>query len=171
MRAGRDPRHAAAISNRVVTRRRGLALAWGRLHARLYRASGGRLFGRWMGAPVIVIETVGRRSGTKRATPILGMREGDAFVVMAANAGSERTPAWWLNLRDAGSGTVVFAGRRQAVRPRLPEGEERELLWSQFVAMHPAAEHYGSFTERELPLVVLEPIGSAFTRGGGGASE
>ena len=75
---------------------------------------------RWYaGAPVMVLETVGRRSGHKRATPILYLRDGDTFVVLAANAGADRTPAWWLNLREAGSGEVIVGRRRIRVTPRL----------------------------------------------------
>jgi F420H(2)-dependent quinone reductase len=130
----------------------------GRLHARLYRASGGRVLPRWFaGAPVLVLETIGRRSGHKRATPVLYLRDGDAFIVLAANAGADRTPAWWLNLRAAGVGEVVVGRRRMRVRPRLLSGTERDLLWRAFVDMYPQAEHYTRFTYRELPLIALEP--------------
>lgn len=89
-----------------------------RLHARLYRITGGRFLPRWFdGAPVMVLETVGRRSGRKPATPV-------------------------LYLPEAGSGEVVA---------------ERERLWLAFVGMYPQAEHYTGFTDRELPLIALEP--------------
>jgi len=130
----------------------------GRLHARLYRISGGRVLPRWFaGAPVMVLETVGRRSGQRRATPVLYLRDGDAFVVLAANAGSDRTPAWWLNLREAGTGEIVVGRRRLRVRPRLPAGAERDRLWRAFVEMYPQAEHYTRFTDRALPLIALDP--------------
>jgi deazaflavin-dependent oxidoreductase (nitroreductase family) len=127
------------------------------LHARLYRRTGGRFVPKWFGAPVMVLETVGRKSGKPRATPVLHLRDGDRLVVMASNAGHHRTPAWWLNLREAGEGVAVIAGERTRVRPRIPEGEERERLWEGFKRMYPAAEDYLGFTDREIPLVVLEP--------------
>jgi len=130
----------------------------GRLHARLYRISGGRFLPRWFaGAPVMVLETVGRRSGHKRATPVLYLRAGDALIVLAANAGADRTPAWWLNLRDAGSGEVLIGRRRVRVRPRVLAGAERDRLWRAFVDMYPHAEHYTRFTTRALPLTALQP--------------
>lgn len=132
----------------------------GRLHARLYRITGGRIVGRWFaGAPAMVLETIGRRSGQKRATPVLYLRDGDAVVVLAANAGSDRTPAWWLNLREAGAGEVVVSRRRLRVRPRLLADAERDRAWRAFVEMYPQAEHYTGFTDRELPLIALEPSG------------
>ena len=112
---------------------------------------------RWFGAPVMVLETVGRRSGRPRATPILYLRDEDRLVVMASNAGHDSTPAWWLNLRAAGEGTAVLAGERWKVRPRIPQGEERQRLWKDFNRMYPAAEDYVGFTHREIPLIVLEP--------------
>lgn len=153
-------RRIARWSNRIASGLPSPQRAFGRLHAWLYRRSGGRFLPRWFGAPVLVLETVGRRSGQRRSTPVLYLRDGDAFVVLAANAGSDRVPAWWLNLREAGEGEVIVAKRRQRVRPRLLEGEEREHLWRRFVEMFRQAEAYAMFTDRELPVIALEPIPS-----------
>ncbi len=106
----------------------------------------------------MVLETVGRRSDEKRCTPVLYLRDGDALVVMAANAGANRTPAWWLNLKHAGQGTAVIGRRRFRVRPREVSGDERDRLWREFVQMFPQAEHYPRFTDRPLPLIALEPV-------------
>jgi deazaflavin-dependent oxidoreductase (nitroreductase family) len=150
----------AERSNWVVVRHPRAQRAWSRLHARLYRWTGGRFLPRWFhGAPVMLLETVGRRSGRPRSNPVLYLEDAGNLVVLAANAGAERTPAWWLNLRAAGEGTAVIAGRRRHVRPRLLTGTERQRLWSEFVEMYPQADHYTRFTERPLPLVALEPVG------------
>ena len=128
-----------------------------RAHARLYRLTGGRLIRRWFGAPVLVIETVGRRSGRPRATPVIYARDGERLLVTPANAGAERTPAWWLNLRAAGSGVAVVGGERTRVRPRVAEGAERERLWRVFASSYPMLDDYRAFTPRDFPLVLLEP--------------
>jgi F420H(2)-dependent quinone reductase len=134
-----------------------LATLWTRLHAWLYRRTGGRFIPRWFGGPVMVLETLGRKSGRPRATPLIYLRDGDDLVVVAANAGSPRTPAWWLNLEAAGSGEAVIGGERRWVRPRLAEPSERERLWPRLVDLYPPNEDYVRFTERELPVVILEP--------------
>ncbi|MFL5908610.1 MAG: nitroreductase/quinone reductase family protein [Solirubrobacterales bacterium] len=150
----------AQRSNHLVERYPRTQRAWSRFHAHLYRWTGGRFLPRWFhGAPVMLLETVGRRSGRPRSNPVLYLKSDKSLVVLAANAGADRTPAWWLNLRAAGDGTVVIGGRRRRVRPRLLEGAERERLWQAFVAMYPQAEHYTRFTDRPLPLVALEPVG------------
>jgi len=107
----------------------------------------------------MVLETIGRRSGERRATPVLYLRDGDGLVVLAANAGADRTPAWWFNLREAGSGEVIIGRRRMRVTPRLLTGSRRDRVWLAYVEMYPQAEHYARFTDRELPLIALEPAG------------
>lgn len=154
-----DPIRGARASNATVRRAPRAQRAWSRLHARLYRLTGGRFVPRWFdGAPVMVLETVGRRSGKRRRSPVLYLRDGDWLVVLAANAGADRTPAWWHNLRAAGEGEVVIGRKRRRVRPRVIEGEERERLWRAFVEMYPQAKIYTRFTDRRLPLIALEPI-------------
>lgn len=158
---GIDRRQAriARRLNFIANRRRRSQTLWTRIHAGLYRLTRGRFVPRWFaGAPVLVLETVGRRSGQRRAVPVLYLADGNSFVVLASNAGTDRYPAWWFNLKDAGEASIVVRGSRKRVRPRLLEGAERERLWREFVAMYPQAEEYTRFTDREFPLVALEPV-------------
>jgi deazaflavin-dependent oxidoreductase (nitroreductase family) len=131
---------------------------WTRLHAELYRRSGGRFLSRWFGGPVMVLEVVGRRSGRLRRTPLIRVEHGDSLIVVPSNAGSDRTPAWWLNLREAGEGWVVRGRRRHRVRPRVTAGDERRECWERFTAVYPALDDYTALTERRWPVVVLEPV-------------
>jgi F420H(2)-dependent quinone reductase len=155
---GPDHARLAKRSNAIANRRPGAVRRWSRLHARLNRLTRGRFVPRWFGAPVLVLETVGRRSGRRRATPVLYLRRGDDVVVYAANAGANRVPDWWLNLRDAGEGAAVLRGERWRVRPRELEGEERRAAYEAFCEMYPQAREYPALTERPLPLIALEPI-------------
>ncbi len=135
-----------------------LATPWTRLHAELYRRTGGRLLARWFGGPVMVLEVVGRRSGELRRVPVMRVQHGDRYVVIPSNAGSDKTPAWWLNLRAAGEGWVVHGRRRVRVRPRVTEGAERAEMWERFAEVYPGIDDYTTFTDREWPVVVLEPV-------------
>ncbi len=146
----------ARLTNSGARMRRSTAL-FSRVHAELLRRSDGRLFPRWFGAPVLVLETVGRRSGKARATPVVYARSGETLVVLAANAGNHRPPAWWLNLRDAGEATIALRGKRSRVRPRLLDGDERAAAWDALVTAYPPAADYPRFTERPFPVVALEP--------------
>jgi F420H(2)-dependent quinone reductase len=129
-----------------------------RYHARVYARTRGRRGGRWFGVPVMLIETVGRRSGERRASPIVYVETGSGLLVTPANAGAKRTPAWWLNLSAAGEGVAVVGGERRRVRPRVLEGPEREGAWAAMARVLPAIDDYRTFTEREFPLVMLEPV-------------
>lgn len=141
-----------------------LARRWSQLHAELYRRTGGRFLPRWFGGPVKVLETRGRRSGRLRRTPLIGVEHGEAMIVIASNAGSDATPAWWLNLRAAGEGWLIERGRRRYVRPRVAEGAERAELWARFAAVYPGVDDYRTFTDRDFPVVLLEPAPSPSAR-------
>jgi deazaflavin-dependent oxidoreductase (nitroreductase family) len=121
----------------------------------LSRRSGGRIVRRWFGMPVLILETVGRRTGKPRATPVIYMESGDDLVVIAAAGGSDKPPAWWLNLEAAGEGTAVVGGERRQIRPRVTEGDERERLWREFAKGYPTLDEYTTFTDRQIPVVVL----------------
>ncbi len=128
-----------------------------RLHAELYRRSRGRLLTRWFGGPVMVLEIVGRKSGRIRRVPVMRVEHGGGYIVIPSNAGSHKTPAWWLNLRDAGEAWVIHRGGRHHVRPRVVEGAEREQLWQRFTEVYPGLDDYATYTDREWPVVLLEP--------------
>lgn len=112
--------------------------------------------GKWFGSPVLVLETVGRRTGKRRRTPVTYSPIGDGYVVVAINAGSRRVPAWWLNLRAAGKGTAWIRGERFDVRAREAHGEEAERLWQSYVEQAPVLEDFRDYAAREIPVVVLE---------------
>jgi deazaflavin-dependent oxidoreductase (nitroreductase family) len=129
---------------------------WGRFHAATLRSTRGLVGAKWLGAPVLVLVTIGRKSGKVRHTPLLYVADGDRIVLLAANAGNDRVPAWWLNLRAAETVEILIRGRRRRMRWREADGEEYERLFAAMVDMYPPAEHYRGFTERRLPVVVLE---------------
>lgn len=129
----------------------------GRLHRMVYLRSDGRLLSRWFGMEIVVLETVGRRSGRRYRTPACYIRNGDALVVVPANAGADRSPGWWLNLREAGEGTAILGRGSHRVRPVEAQGKTRERLWHDFVTACPAAAEYVARAPRHVPVVILQP--------------
>jgi F420H(2)-dependent quinone reductase len=129
-----------------------------RVHAGLYRLTGGRFLPRWVeGMPVISLTTMGRKSGKPRSTPVIYVEDGDRLAVMPSNAGSEATPAWWLNLQANPEAEVQRGKERWQVRARRATPEEAERLWPVMRESYSGFEAYRSFTEREQPIVLLEP--------------
>ena len=126
------------------------------VHRFLFRASNGRLGGRLMGNEMLLLETVGRKSGRAREVPLLTVPDGDAWVVVASNAGDDRPPAWWLNLEARPDAKIRLAGRQLAVRAREAGPEERPRLWARVLAANPSYSAYETRTSRPIPVVVLE---------------
>ncbi len=129
-----------------------------RANVALYKVSGGRLGNKISGAPVLVIDHVGRKSGKPRTTPLVYLANGDDLVVVASHGGSDATPAWWLNLKDSPRTSVLVGKRRTEVVARLASGTERERLWPLLVANYADYAAYQTRTERELPVIVLSPV-------------
>lgn len=132
-----------------------------KLHRFVYRASGGRVGGAIGGAPVLLLVTTGRRSGEPRPVTLTYFEDGGRFVVVASNAGEDRHPAWWLNLKEHPDATVQVGGTTTRVRAAEAVGEERERLWTEVTRRNPSYEEYRRRTDRRIPTVVLQPTGSA----------
>ena len=129
------------------------------MHGRLYRLTGGRFLPKWAeGTDVMSITTTGRKSGRKRSTAIVYLEDGDSLVVVPSNAGSDTTPAWWLNLQANPEAEVQVKGKRRRVRARRATREEAERLWPRLRESYSAFDTYRSFTQREQPVVLLEPV-------------
>ncbi|MBI4635447.1 MAG: nitroreductase family deazaflavin-dependent oxidoreductase [Candidatus Rokubacteria bacterium] len=127
------------------------------LHRAIYRLSGGRLLGRTMGCQVVLLTVRGRKSGESRTVPIFGFVEGRAVVVVASNAGKERHPSWYLNLKASPEAEVQIGRDLRKVRAREATSEERSRFWPRLAAHYGGYEVYRERTAREIPVVVLEP--------------
>jgi deazaflavin-dependent oxidoreductase (nitroreductase family) len=128
-----------------------------KIHASLFRATDGKVGGRLVGSPVLLLVTTGRKSGRRRTTPLLYLQDGDRYVIVASNGGAARHPVWWLNLQACPEATVEVGGRETRVRATEARGEEKARLWKELVRMYPSYEDYQKRTDREIPVILLEP--------------
>jgi deazaflavin-dependent oxidoreductase (nitroreductase family) len=131
-----------------------------RFHRTLLKVSFGKLGWRAGGMPVLELTTIGRKSGEARTSMLTSpVQQGEAIVVVASRGGDDLNPAWFLNLQTNPEVQVVWKGAPVcAMRARVAEGTEREELWSRIVADEP---HYGGYqkkTQRQIPVVLLEPV-------------
>jgi deazaflavin-dependent oxidoreductase (nitroreductase family) len=108
--------------------------------------------------PVVVLHTKGRRSGQRRINALAYFKDNGNFLVVASNTGEPRQPAWWLNLRQMTETEIELRGRLRPVHPREAGGDERERLWSRLVAINRDYDVYQRRTNRQIPVVVLEPL-------------
>jgi deazaflavin-dependent oxidoreductase (nitroreductase family) len=127
-------------------------------HALLYRASGGLIGHRVPFAPpMLLLDHVGAKSGKKRTSPLVYVRDGEQVVLVASKGGFPKHPAWFHNLRANPDTRVQIGRRRLDVHARVARPEERGRLWAKAVELYAPYEDYQERTEREIPLVVLEP--------------
>lgn len=161
---GRMPRFARLVSwSSQLANSHGIYLGRRstRFHVALYRWSRGRFGGHlpgWPGAPILLLDHVGARSGKRRTSPLMYYREGDLIAVAASKAGQPSHPAWFHNLAAHPDTTLQIGPVVRRVRARVASDEERERLWPQFVAFYPGYEFYRRHAEgRTIPIVILEP--------------
>jgi F420H(2)-dependent quinone reductase len=128
-----------------------------RAHAWILSRSRGRIGKTLFGSPLLVLRTVGRKSGHVRESPMLFVDHGDGYAVVASNAASQRPPAWWLNLQAQSDCEAFVAQRWRPVRGREATETEALALWPQLDAAYVGFEHYRDVATRKLPVVILEP--------------
>ncbi len=127
------------------------------VHRALYRATGGRIGARAAGAKMLLLTTLGRRSGQRRVTPLLYVEDGERFVVVASNAGDDRHPAWLLNLRKQPAVEIQIGPKHISVHAREASDAETEPLWPKLLSSYTHFRDYRTRTQRHIPVVVLEP--------------
>lgn len=132
-------------------------------HVRVYRATGGRIGGRWRigsawrrGVPTCLLTTTGRTSGQARTAPLLYLRDGERVVLVASQGGLPKHPAWYHNITANPDVTVQIGSEVRALRARVAGERERAELWSKLLEVYADFDSYQSWTDRTIPVVVCE---------------
>jgi len=107
--------------------------------------------------PTLLLVSTGRASGKLRTRPLIYGKVGDDYVVVASKGGDDRHPAWYLNVMANPDCRVQVRHDVMEVVAREAEGDERDRLWAEMVAVLPQYEDYQARTERRIPVVVLQP--------------
>ena len=137
----------------------GTITAMRRLHAPIYRLTGGRgLVGSSLGNLTVVLATIGARTGQRRETAIWAYPYGDALVLVASNGGHHRVPGWYYNLQAHPEAEVQVHRERRRVHAREAVGAEYDRLWIMVSGAYPGYNRYVEWTGRHIPVVVLDPI-------------
>ena len=127
------------------------------LHTVAYRATRGLVGHRVPGgAPMLLLDHVGAKSGAKRTSPLVYVKDGDDIVLVASKGGNPKNPAWFHNLKANPETTVQVGSEKRRVRARVATDAERERLWPKAVQTYSGYAGYQKRTDRKIPLVVLE---------------
>ncbi len=128
-------------------------------HRVVLKVSGGRVGWDAGSMPVLELTTIGRKSGQPRAVMLTSpLQEGDTIVVVASRGGDDINPAWFLNLRDNAAVEVSYkGGPKVPMTAHVADEAERARLWPLVTADHHNYAGYQRKTDREIPLVLLDP--------------
>ena len=136
---------------------------WQKRHIEIYQRTGGQdghfLDFSGMGGspetPTLLLQTVGRKSGEPRLTPLIYGRSGDEVVVIASRGGHDEHPAWYLNIEGQPDVAFQIMDREYRGPWRVAKGEERTRIWEMMAAINPLFRGYEGVTAREIPVVMM----------------
>lgn len=123
-----------------------------------YEATGGREGGELEGKPVVILTTKGRASGKLRKSPLMRVEDGGRYAVIASVGGAPKHPNWYLNLQANPEVTLQDGAKVMDLRARTASGEERKHWWSVATKVWPPYDEYQTKTDRQIPVVVLDPL-------------
>lgn len=121
------------------------------------RASRGRLGSRLATQNILLLHTVGRRSGRHFITPISYFSMDGYYFLVGSNWGREQNADWYFNLMAQPRTNIEVRGREILVEARQAEGQEYDQLWKKAIQHYPPYQHYNEKTERRIPIIVLQP--------------
>ncbi|MCM3923608.1 nitroreductase family deazaflavin-dependent oxidoreductase [Frankia sp. AiPs1] len=124
-----------------------------------FRATQGHPGGPFAGTPILLLHTIGARTGTPRINPVVYAEDGDRYVVFASYAGAPKDPAWYHNLKAHSEAKIEIDTRTLAVRVDEVTGAERDAIYARHAAKYPAfAEYEAKAGERTIPVIALTPV-------------
>lgn len=132
-----------------------------RLDRPVYRLTRGRHTAASLvsGLPVVMLTTIGAKSGQPRTVPLLGIPDGGGVAVIASNFGQSRHPGWYYNLRADPQAEIAVRGVRRRVRAVAVEGERRERIWQAGLLAYPGFDQYERrASHREIRVFALDPV-------------
>ena len=133
---------------------------WVAEHTKQYLESNGEEGHIWRNdAPTLLLTTIGRRSGQARRTPLIYGRDGANYLIVASKGGAPKSPLWYSNLEANPEVRIQVGADQITARARDASPEERPRLWGIMSAIWPDYDNYQTKTDRQIPLVVLEPQG------------
>lgn len=133
---------------------------WVKKHIQEYIETDGRQGHEWReGVNTLLLTTRGHKSGKLRRTPLIYGKDGNNYVIVASKGGHPQHPAWYLNLSENPEAHLQVADQKFTAHARTATGEERARLWKIMTAIWPAYDEYQTKTDREIPIVVLTPVG------------
>lgn len=122
-----------------------------------FRANGGKVGGMFDGSDVLILTSTGAKSGQPREQPLVYIKDGERFIIVASNGGSDAHPAWYYNLVANPDASIEVGTETISVDAESLEGDERERAFDAVVARYPGFADYKAGTSRVIPVFALTP--------------
>jgi deazaflavin-dependent oxidoreductase (nitroreductase family) len=133
-------------------------MLFGQEHVEKYEETDGEEGHIWKdGAPTLILTTKGRKSGQERKTPLIYQEHDGDYLIVASKGGADDPPAWYLNIEEDPEVRVQVQADKFTARARTATDEEKPEMWKTMTSVWPDYDSYQSNTDREIPVVVLEP--------------
>ncbi|WP_371680118.1 nitroreductase family deazaflavin-dependent oxidoreductase [Streptomyces sp. NBC_01276] len=132
--------------------------SWQLDHVRLYVGSNGAEGHHWNGTQTLLLTTVGRVSGNPVRTPLIYGEADGRYLVVASKGGADEAPLWYRNLTADPRVRVQVGSEVRQGTARTATAEERAAYWPLMAGHWPAYDEYQAKTDREIPIVVIEPV-------------
>jgi deazaflavin-dependent oxidoreductase (nitroreductase family) len=132
--------------------------AWAREQAERYEASGGSERGKLSGKPIIVLTTIGAKSGKLRKTALMRVAHDGRYAVVASRGGAAKHPRWYFNLKANPHVELQDGPRKRDYLAHEATGAEKATWWARALRVWPDYAGYQERTERQIPVFVLEPM-------------
>jgi deazaflavin-dependent oxidoreductase (nitroreductase family) len=132
--------------------------AWSRKQAELYESTNGQQGGDLRGRPIIVLTSVGAKTGKLRKTPVMRVEHDGIYAVVASLGGAPKHPVWYYNLKKNPHVELRDGATSRDYTAREVSGDEKRVWWERAVEAYPDYANYQKKTERQIPVFVLEPI-------------
>lgn len=123
-----------------------------------FRANGGRVGGNFDGAPLLLLHTIGARSGHEHVTPVMYQDLAGPVAVFATKGGAPSHPDWYRNVVANPEISAEIGTQIRAFRARTATGAERDRIWTRQKRDYPGFAEYESQTDRVIPVVILDPV-------------
>lgn len=128
------------------------------VNAFLIRLTGGRIGGKLGTQTILLLETIGRKSGERRVVPIAYFPYEGKYLIVASNWGKDKQAAWYLNLKKNPRAVLTVNGQKIPVEAHEAQGEEYARLWTFATERHPPYLDYQKMTLRKIPIMVFQPV-------------
>jgi len=131
---------------------------WARTQVERFEASDGREANTLRGVPIVVVTSVGAKSGKLRKNPVMRVEHDGEYAVVASKGGADTHPMWYYNIAKNPHVELQDGAERRDYLAHLAEGPERDAWWERAVAVWPDYATYQTKTDRQIPVFVLTPI-------------